>query len=510
MRLGALRNVLLVQGIEETDRTGEVIPLADRTDATRSAAREVPHATAETGAPLSRQTQMFLQRRADLLLEKLRLRAPAIAHVFALAAGPVWAGRALHIIAFLVGMSLASLDGSRRINILAFPLIGLIAWNLLVYVLLVIAWFRGRVRGPHPREWASHAYERWIARRIESLLRHATRFNVPLSAGLRRFVRDWSALARPLWVLQVKRVMHFAAMWVALGLVAGLYLRGLVLRYEAGWESTFLGPSSAHALLELLYGPAAAISGIALGTPDELRALRWTAAGGGGDAAPWIHLIALTATLYIVLPRFVAGAAAAVGVWRFSRRAPLPSTLMGYARALVISAGGGTVTETATVIPYAYEPSPQTLAGLELLLGAAFGANVRMSVREPVKYGDEEALAGAPPSKGSWTVILMTLASTPEAENHGRVIATVRDSLAGHVGTALLVAVDAGPFVSRMRGETVFDQRVQERRKLWSGFIAGYGLSACFANLAELQPGNVAELEARDAARAAVWSAGGK
>ena len=36
---------------------------------------------------------------------------------------------------------------------------------------------------------------------------------------------------------------------------------------------------------------------------EELRALRWEGVTGGGNAAPWIHLIAVTAALYIVLPR---------------------------------------------------------------------------------------------------------------------------------------------------------------------------------------------------------------
>ena len=49
--------------------------------------------------------------------------------------------------------------------------------------------------------------------------------------------------------------MHLAAAVVAIGLVAGLYVRGTVLRYEAGWESTFLDASQVHALLYLSQEP---------------------------------------------------------------------------------------------------------------------------------------------------------------------------------------------------------------------------------------------------------------
>jgi len=77
------------------------------------------------------------------------------------------------------GVSLSALDGSRHINILAFPLIGLIAWNLFVYIALLVTWTRtrGQVAAGF---WSAHFYERWIAGRIESLMRHSTRYNVPL------------------------------------------------------------------------------------------------------------------------------------------------------------------------------------------------------------------------------------------------------------------------------------------------------------------------------------------
>ena len=42
--------------------------------------------------------------------------------------------------------------------------------------------------------------------------------------------------------------------------------------------------------------------------------LRWTAEGGGGDAAPWIHLIALSLILYVVLPRLLLAAVAGFGL----------------------------------------------------------------------------------------------------------------------------------------------------------------------------------------------------
>ncbi|MBS0417433.1 MAG: DUF2868 domain-containing protein [Proteobacteria bacterium] len=506
MQSRELRTVMLIHSIEETDRAGEVIPLADRADASRAALRDSP--AGQAAAALSPQLQAFLVNRSQRLFERLRLRSPVVSHVLALSGGLTWLGRFVLVAAVLVGVSLSALDGSRRINILAFPLIGLIVWNLFVYVALLVTWIRARGRAP-TGFWSAHFYERWIAGRIESLMRHSTRYNVPLTTGLRRFSSQWGSLAQPLLFLRAKRLMHFAAALLAIGLIVGLYIRGIALRYEAGWESTFLGPRSAYALIALLYGPASVLSGISFGTPADISELRWTAAGGGGDAANWIHLIAITAGLYIVLPRLIAVVATSFGLWRAARKIPLPPSLLGYARALVMGVGNGTAGETASVVSYAYEPKSPSIAGLESLLAATLGANLKIQVREPVKYGEEETVTTRLAEiTATWHVILMTLASTPEVENHGAFLTAWRDWLAKNATTApLLIVIDEGPYAARMRGDVVFEQRMQERRKLWRGFVAGYGLRAVFADLIQIKPGAASEINARDEARSALWTA---
>lgn len=508
MHQKALRKVLLIQSIEETDRLGEVIPLADRAEASRAAAREFPvTGEAATSAPLSRASESFLTLRAERLFEKLQSRSPAVHHILALAGGITWLGRVVLALALLAGLSMSALDGSRRINILAFPLIGLLAWNLLVYVVLTVSWLRSR--GRQARFWSVSVYERWISGRIESLMRHSTRYNVPLSAGLRRFAGEWASLSHPILMLRAKRLMHLGAALVAAGLILGLYFRGLALRYEAGWESTFLGPRTAHMLISVLYGPAAGLSGLPYGTANDISALRWTGTGGGGEAAVWIHLIAITACLYIIVPRLLAALVTTFGLWRSSRSMPLPASSLGYARTLLIGLVSGRSGETVSVVPYAYEPRPPSLAGLEALLAATVGANLKVEVGVPVRYGDEETVpARLAAIAATWQVLLMTLASTPEVENHGAFLVAWRDWLGANARSVpLLIVIDEGPYAARMRGEAAFEQRLQDRRRLWRDFITGHGLRACFVDLMQLKPGAASETNARDDARAALWTA---
>ena len=267
-----------------------------------------------------------------------------------------------------------------------------------------------------------------------------------------------------------------------------------------------------HRLALLFYGPAALISGIGVPPTEGIATLRWTGTTGGGEAAAWIHLIALTAALYIVIPRALLAALARFKLWRLSRSPPLPASLLAHARTLLIGASGGVALESASVIPFAYEPSAQSADGLRTLLSAALGAGVTVNLHAPVPYGTEEEflreLQHEAVERTAWVVLLMTVASTPEVENHGTIIAAVRDMCASRPsGPPLLVIVDTGPYASRMQGGAELERRLDERRRLWSQFISGYGLRACIVDLTRIVAGAPSESEARDQARAALWSA---
>jgi hypothetical protein len=503
VNIRTLRTVLLIQSIEEADRAGEILPLADRAEATREAARTAP-SFAASGTTLSHGAHAFLGQRAERLLHRVRVRAPVIDQLIGVAGGLTWLGRTVLVIALAAGVSLSALDGSRRINILSFPLMGLIAWNLFVYVLLIIARVRRReAADKRGGFWSGRMYEHWVSGRIDSYLKRSERFNAPLAAGMRRFANEWIVVERPLLAEQAKRLLHSAAALLAIGLIIGLYFRGIALRYEAGWESTFLGAQSVRAMVAIIYAPAAAITGIPLPSLSQLEALRWTGSAGGGEAASWIHLIACTAAIYIVVPRLILASVSAVASWRLSRNPALPPALLSYARTLVLGASGGVANETASATPYSYEPSQASIAGLKTLLAAILGGVIGLEMRGAIAYGEEEKITAA----SDWNVLLMNLASTPETENHGLVISRLRDSTA-RSGLPLLIIVDTAPYAARMKGDASFDQRVRERRELWTRFVAGYGLRACVVDLSRIVAGAPSEIEARDAAREALWAAG--
>ncbi len=395
MREDTLRAVLMARAVEEVDRAGAILPSGDRARATREAVRTLGSGVDEAALVADdRLLARALGDRSERLIESLVQRFPIVGEALGRTRTPAGLLIVLLLVAFASGIGLSALDGSRRINILAFPFLGLIAWNLAMYVVLAIGWIRSRIRSAKPspsgRAWTKRLFER----RIAPLLRETRRVHVVLGDALGSYAAACAATGSAFIAQHARRWLHLAAAAVAIGLIAGLYVRGTVLRYEAGWESTFLGPAQVQSILGTLFGAVAGWSGVSLpATVAEVEQLRWTAEGGGGDAAPWIHLIALSLILYVVLPRLLLAAVASAGLWRLERVASLPDDLRRYAIDVLRGSGIVRSSGVASVTPYAYEPSDASLAGLTRWLEGTAGAT-RVERRTTLRYGEED-MAGA-------------------------------------------------------------------------------------------------------------------
>ncbi|HET9694520.1 MAG TPA: DUF2868 domain-containing protein [Steroidobacteraceae bacterium] len=494
MHANALRTILLVKSVEDQDADGAMLTHAEREAATRAALRAHPAGEGAGPAPAREaRTWRVLEARARELHGRLVQRHPVVARTVMLESRATQAALAVLGIAFAVGLALSVLDSRVRIEIVAFPLLGLVLWNLVVYAVLVVAALR-RPRRRVPGAVATAAGWvawplRWGWRRAAALVRQASFYHRPLANALRRFSDEWWPLAQPLLALQGKRIFHLAAAAVALGLVAGFYVRGIALEYRAGWESTFLTPGQVRGVLQVLYGPASAVTGIALPADDAaIEALHWRDGAGGGPAAGWIHLIAATALLFVVLPRLWLAGVASVALARASRSLAPPDSLLPYARSVLGASDAAPAAIAARVTPFAYQPAASSLDGLSKLLHATYGPGTRIDLAAPVAYGDEASLRGLEPgSSHGLEIVLFTLAATPEVENHGAVLVATRDALAAARSPARLVAVvDESPFLAHMHGDASLASRVEERRGAWREFCARHGYEVCLADLAGL------------------------
>jgi len=210
--------------------------------------------------------------------------------------------------------------------------------------------------------------------------------------------------------------------------------------------------------------------------------------------------------LYVVLPRLVLALAGTISILRWSRRMPLPGPLTAYLR-IPFGASGVARRGLVTIIPYAYEPSAHARAGLRTLLPLALGEGVTLDARSAVRYGDEDGFLQALDKSGKpdIVVLLFNLATTPEEENHGTMIAGVRDCLtAKRLMAQLLVLVDEAPYAERM-ADGGADARVTERRHAWQEFVAARGLGLCIVNLSLAASDEVPSPGQTDCVRNALW-----
>lgn len=461
MNESAAMDVLAVRVLETSDGDRQLWTDADREWASRAAAEVVgDRADAET----------FLVRRARLILERLTERRSTFPRAVHAWRWRPWLGAAVVCAAFVLGAAFDQLANSHQINILAPPVIGLLAWNLGVYALLVI-----RPLAHFGRPVASGPLRRWLVwlGSTASLFRRPSKSERAVGRqAAARFVHDWTALAAPLYAARAVRILHLAAAAFAVGIIAGLYVRGLAFEYRALWQSTFLGPDTVRALLAIGYAPGYWLLRMPLPDAVQIAALQ---VAPGENAAPWIHLMAATLLLVVVLPRLGLALVAAIRERLKATALPVAITEPYFQRVL---RGFHTGRARVEILPYGIDPATDGVAVLEDLLARVLGGNVALTLLPAAQYGDDA------PAADTWhaddtdpLVVLFDLTATPEAEVHGAFL----DRLAQHAWSRrLMVILDESSFSARIMAP----DRLSARRLLWTDFCMERSMTPLCINLA--------------------------
>ena len=291
------RQVLLLQAVENTTAAA---PWPGRADAGAWTAEDRHWATRQAVATVGEDAspERFVVARAVIALQRFLPRDSA-AQRWLRRRGwhPAWVMPAA-LLGLVAGVLADQLGTPQRVNLLAPAVWAVVAWNVAVYAVMLVPLPTGGLRV-------------WLA---GLGLRGPGGGSAPAAAGAL-----WAEHAAPLMTHRAALVLHSAAAALGLGLVAGLYLRGLVLDYRAGWQSTFLDAAAVQQVLAWLLAPASALTGIAV--PDVAPLRLAPGADASATAAPWIHLYAATLALAVIVPRCVlawwAGGRAAAQVRRF-------------------------------------------------------------------------------------------------------------------------------------------------------------------------------------------------
>ncbi|UGQ47732.1 DUF2868 domain-containing protein [Massilia endophytica] len=457
----AARDIVLVRAIETSDRNFEILSQDDRHYANRTARELAQWQASETGkaaAPVH-----FYQQRAEQIIRKLSQRHPAFSAFVKRRTGLHGLSWLLPLLALVLGAGLDRIADPHRVDLLSGPLLLIIGWNLLVYIIMLV-WLC------IPRAGTTSFRARWIRRLAGGKAAMPRKMPHALSSALFAYMADWTQLSARLYAARLGAVVHLSAAMFALGAGLSLYARGLMTQYAAGWESTFLDAAQVHELLSLLFWPATQLLQLPGFTLQEVQSLHYAAAPNGAGGARWVHLYAATLALLVILPRLVlAGLAAARAGW-LARHFPLDLE-QPYFRQLHDAAGGEP--GVLRVLPYSFTVDEARAKGLAAIAAGLLGERARVQLLPSLAYGAELPQIGQ--EGATLTAGLFNLAATPEKENHG---AFITQLLLATGGNAVLL-IDESAFAERAPDP----QRLRQRVELWREFCIFHGKEPQLVNL---------------------------
>jgi hypothetical protein len=471
--------VTLLQAFETAQPASPNWTDDDAAWATRLAHGELKVAPASGQASTDASAQNYITQRAHHAMQRLLPRETQAAKWLK----PLGLGAPILAVVvgvtFILGLLADSIGSAQRINLLAPPLWAVVLWNAAVYLLLLGQWARSWFQG----ERQVGAFTRWMQTLLRWVHGGPSAAAVGSSPAMQAFAAEWLRRSAPLSVTRATVLLHAGSAALALGLIGGMYLRGLVLDYRASWESTFLSAETAHAALSFLLTPALRAAQIVLpniALPDlaafeALRSTHRAASNGAASGETWIHLYAVTLIGFVVLPRLGLVLWTALRARWMAGHFKLPLNDAYFSRLLRQQQGRQA---TVVVLPYACTPNDSTTTALRAVLATAMGPDITPSFLQSVPYGAEDEGAPKLPAGTSLALALFDLSATPEAETQGRFAQQVA------AAASTVVVIDEAGFQRRFADAP---ERLKQRREAWRTWARALGTEPVFVNLQQLE-----------------------
>ncbi len=247
---------------------------------------------------------LVLARRASILMAKVQSRHPSLVLSLEKPLFP-FGVYLVPLIALVLGAGADRISNPHLVDLLSAPILLVLAWNLIVYLVLLASLFRrsGALPGGSLLAWRQR-FQSWdppFWRRAEAS---------PATRASAAFLRLWQPATSALNARRLTSLMHIAAGAWALGISLSLLGRGLFVAYGVGWESTWLDADKVHVVLKVMFTPLAMLLPVAPFTLTDIARLQ-IGAGTGGDVADgrrWALMYAGLLALVVVIPRLLLAA----------------------------------------------------------------------------------------------------------------------------------------------------------------------------------------------------------
>ncbi|MCG2593646.1 DUF2868 domain-containing protein [Ramlibacter sp. XY19] len=301
------RRLVLARAIDDVDVQGKLLSEVEREQLEREALEASRRVSPAADLDLSQ----YLQQRARKLLAVVENRNPQLAALQDPEPWRRWLLWVLPLLAVIGGAVLDRIDNPQMVNMLSPPMLGVLAWNLCMYLLLVLA-------AVLPGKWQGKGLVAMLQRWMAGLPVHGQRtgrLRVDVST---RFHQQWLQATSRQQLLWFKQLLHLTAGGWAVGLAISIILGGLVRQYRVGWESTLLDLGQVHAFLSALFAPVVALLPFHEFSQADLQRMAFAsnATIGVEEARRWVWMYLALLALVVLVPRTLLAAWAA---WRRSR-----------------------------------------------------------------------------------------------------------------------------------------------------------------------------------------------
>jgi Protein of unknown function (DUF2868) len=362
--------------------------------------------------------------------------------------------------AVILGYAVSGLGQEAEFNLLALPLVGVLAWNALIMLAALVLELKSAGRSPMLE---------WLATRVTpSAADRNGEGDVPTGMTVdQRFSQLAEAPALERWQRRFRAWLHIGAAMLALGSIIGLYAHGWSKEYRAVWESTLLSDAQAQGFFGTLFKPAS--SALKLPLPLERLPEMHRTQGrvtSSAPALPWIHLYAGTLLLLVITPRLLL---ALFSVWRAHAIMLKRMRSLGWQTYLIRtlrSVEGGQ--EVITVLIHATDATPTHREVWTRGVRDRFGRMIETEMIH-VPLGEEDDFVADWKPAHPRVFIVFNLATTPELEVQRRFVLDVKQVLTSRQRDAeLIVLLDATSIGNRWSPD-----KMAGREKLWTEMLQG-------------------------------------
>ena len=199
----------------------------------------------------------------------------------------------------------------------------------------------------------------------------------------KRFMTLWWPHVRPVWTQRLRQLLHLGAACMALGIVLGLYIRGLALDYRQPGRARFSLQTKSRVSSTLFWVLPHGSFPYPFPELSEILSLQ---APQHGAAAPWIHMWAVTALAVIVIPRSIMAWMCQRSLNQARQTFVVPMHDSYFVHLLAPDRGQGVHVD---ILPYSYQPSPRAKDFLDLGFLDLFGNLATIQWQLAMPFGQE-------------------------------------------------------------------------------------------------------------------------